>query len=84
MERVCERGLVATDTSDLGSERGVTRSSLGERRSEEGDDVVTAGEDEVSDNLLVSVDDEVTSKRGRLLVRGDQRRRRRALEVASI
>jgi hypothetical protein len=76
--------LVWANASDLGTKGGVSRTTLGEGGSEEGDDVVTAGEDEESDDLFVSVDDEVAAKGGGLFVSGDELGGGEVSEVASV
>jgi hypothetical protein len=81
---VGDRGLVWANASDLGTKGGVSRTTLGEGGSEEGDDVVTAGEDEESDDLFVSVDDEVAAKGGGLFVSGDELGGGEVSEVASV
>ena len=76
--------LVGPDAADLGAERRVARSALGERRPQERDDVVPTREDEEPDKLLVSVDEEVAAERGRLFAVGDERLGRGRLEVAPV
>lgn len=84
VHRVGARRLVWSDTPDLRSKRRVPRTSLGEGRSEERDDVVSSGEDEESDELFVSVDEEVSSVRRRLLRVLDELLGRGRLEVAPV
>lgn len=72
MHRVRAGRLVRSDTSDLGTVRRVARASLGERVSEDGDNVVPSGKDQEPDQLFVSVDDEVTAERGGFFVGVDE------------
>ena len=63
MDRVGNGRLVWSDASDLTSVRRIAGSPLGEGRSIKVERVVTSGKNEISDELLVSVDNEVTSER---------------------
>lgn len=83
MQGVGDGGLILSDASNLGSERGVPWPSFGEGGTKEGDDVVTTGEDEESDDLFVSVDDEVASEGSRLFVSGDEGGGGGSFEVAA-
>lgn len=62
MDCVCASGLVGPDTSNLTSIRRVSNSSLGEGRSIDVERVVTTRKNEISNDLFVSVHDEVASE----------------------
>lgn len=62
MHIVSATRLVRSDAADLNGVRSVGRSSRSEGVSDEGDDVVSAGKDEVADETLVAVDDEVPAE----------------------
>jgi len=83
VKSVGDGGLIFSNATDLGTEGGVTWSSFGEGGTKEGDDVVATGENEVSDDLFVSVDDEVASEGSRLFVSGDESGGGGSFEVAA-
>lgn len=64
MDCVCASGLIRPNTSDLTSIGRVSNSSLGEGRSIDVERVVTTRENEISNDLFVSVHDEVASEGG--------------------
>ena len=80
---VGDGGLILSNATDLGTEGGVTWTSFGEGGTKKGDDVVTTRENEVSDDLFVSVDDEVASEGSRLFVSGDESGGGGTFEVAA-
>lgn len=77
------RSLVRSDTSNLTAVGSVGSTTLGERRSVKVDRVVSSGNNEVSDDLLVTVDDKVTTERGRFFAVLDEFSGRKALKVTS-
>lgn len=63
MQSVGDGSLVRTNTTDLTSILRVCRSTLDEGRANETNRMVSAGKNKVSDDLFVSVHDEVTTPR---------------------
>jgi hypothetical protein len=84
VERVGLRALIRADGSDLDAKLAVICAAVAKAGSLEGEDVVASGDDEVSHESLVPVDDEVTSPLFGLLVAGDELRGREAAEMTSI
>jgi len=62
MEGISHARLIRTDTAHLNSVLGIRRTTFSERWSNEGDDMISAGKDEVANQPLVSVDDEVSAE----------------------
>lgn len=83
MNSVGTRSLVRSDTSNLTAVGSVGSTTLGERRSVKVDRVVSSGNNEVSDDLLVTVDDKVTTERARFFAVLDELSGRKALKVTS-
>ena len=62
MKGVSHARLIRTDTAHLNRVLGIRRTTFSERRSDEGDDMISAGKDVVANQPWVSVDDEVSAK----------------------
>ena len=62
MQSICNTRLVRPDTTDLHSVGGVGWSTVDEGGSDEGDDMMSSGEDEVTDKTFVAVYNEVPAE----------------------
>ncbi|KAH3686322.1 hypothetical protein WICPIJ_002684 [Wickerhamomyces pijperi] len=84
MQDVCLGCLIWSDGSDLDTEVGVSGTSVGERRTDDGHRMVTTLDNQHSDKLLDTVDDEVTTHLVGLLLGLDQLIRRELLQVTAV
>ena len=78
------RGLIGSDGADLDTEFCVGCTSVDERGPDDGHGVVSSVDNEHTDQLLDTVDDEVSSQLFSLFSLVDQFLRRKTLEVAAV
>ena len=62
MQSVGDTGLIGSNATYLNGLGCIGRATVCERRSNKGNDVISAGKDEVTDETFVSVDDEISAE----------------------
>ena len=62
VEGIRDARLVGTDATDLDGVGGIGGTTVNEGRSDEGNDMMSTGEDEVANETFVAVDYEVSAK----------------------
>ena len=83
MQSVGDTGLIGSNATYLNGLGCIGRATVCERRSNKGNDVISAGKDEVTDETFVSVDDEIASKLFWFFMMADQLSGRHTTEIAT-
>lgn len=81
MEGICNARLVRANAADLDGVGCIRRATVDERGPDERNNVMSSGEDEVTDETFIAVNDEVSAKFFWFLMALDEICRRHAAEI---